>query len=260
MTAATLTPRHHPSPPPAAFGRLLRTEAVLFLRTPAAVVFAALAPVVAYLALACFPGLRHHDPDLGGISWLAAYLPILMGFSLVMSAVNLLPPSMATYREKGILRRFATTPVPPSWLLGAQATIFAVVGLVVSVLLFVAGLATGVAVPRQFAGFVVSLVLIAAASLGLGVLVTAVARTGKAANALSFVLFFPIMFLAGLWVPRPLMPGWLRTVSDYSPLGAGVRALQDSIAGDWPAWSSLLVLVAWAVVAGGLAVRLFRWE
>jgi ABC-2 type transport system permease protein len=257
---STRTPTRPANPPAAAFGRLLRTEAVLFLRTPAAVLFTAAGPLVAFVVLALFPGTHHPQQALGGISWLAAYLPILMAFSIVMAAVNLLPPAMATYREKGILRRFATTPVPPSWLLAAQAAIFAVIGLLVSALLFVAGLVAGVAVPGRLAGFVLTLLLIAAACLGLGVLVAAVARTGKAANAISFALFFPIMFLAGLWAPRATMPGWLRTVSDYSPLGAGVRTLQDSVAGSWPAASGLLVLVAWAVVSGGLAVRLFRWE
>jgi ABC-2 type transport system permease protein len=177
-----------------------------------------------------------------------------------MSAANLLPPTLALYREKGILRRLSTTPVPATWLLAAQASIFAGVGLVVSVALFAIGIGFGVTVPRQVTGFVLTLILLAAATLGLGLLIAAVARTSKAANAMGFALFFPLMFLAGLWVPRPLMPEILRTISDYSPLGAGVRGLQDSIAGHWPPAQSLLVLIAWAIVTGALAVRFFRWQ
>jgi len=243
-----------------AFRRLLRTEALLFARTPMAVTWSALLPVIAFIVLGCIPGLRESSKDLNGDSYLAAYLPILMAFSLVMSAVNLLPPTLALYREKGILRRLSTTPAPAAWLLAAQAAIFAGVGLVVSVALFALGIGFDVSVPRQFIGFVLSLVLLGAATLGIGLLVTAVARTSKAANAVSFTLFFPLMFLAGLWVPRPLMPSVLRTVSDYSPLGAGVGALQDSIAGHWPPAQNLLVLLAWAVTTGGLAVRFFRWQ
>jgi ABC-2 type transport system permease protein len=244
----------------AAFGRLLRTEALLFARTPMAVTWAALLPVIAFIVLGCIPGLRESSKDLDGDSYLSAYLPILMAFSLVMSAVNLLPPTLAMYREKGILRRLSTTPVPASWLLAAQAAIFAGVALVVSVALFALGIGFGVTQPQQVAGFVLSLVLLGLATLGIGLLVAALSRTAKAANAVSFALFFPLMFLAGLWVPRALMPEILRTVSDYSPLGAGVRALQDSIAGHWPPAQSLLVLVAWAVITGGLAVRYFRWQ
>ena len=243
-----------------AFGRLLRTEALLFARTPMAVTWSALLPVLAFVVLGFVPGLREASADLGGDSYLAAYLPILMAFSLVMSAVNLLPPTLALYREKGILRRLSTTPVPATWLLAAQAAIFAGVALVVSAALFVLGIGFDVSVPRQILGFVLSLVLLGAATLGIGLLVTAVARTSKAANAVGFTLFFPLMFLAGLWVPRPLMPEILRTASDYSPLGAGVQALQESVAGHWPPFSNLLVMLVWAVVTGGLAVRFFRWQ
>ena len=244
----------------AAFARLARTEAVLFARTPIAVTWSALLPVVAFVILGFVPGSRDGTPDLGGASYLSAYLPILMAFSVTMSAVNLLPPTLALYREKGILRRLSTTPVPAWWLLAAQAGIFAAVGLGVSALLFGIGIGFGVTVPRQVVGFGLTLLLLAAATVGLGLLVAAVARTGKAANAISFALFFPLMFLAGLWIPRPMMSGMLRSASDYSPLGAGVRGLQDSIVGHWPPAPSLLVLLAWAVVTGGLAIRFFRWQ
>jgi ABC-2 type transport system permease protein len=257
---STLTERTPAGSRRAAFGRLLRAEALLYARTPIAVTWAALLPVVAFLILGNIPAVGQGTDDLDGASYLSAYLPILMTFSLVMSAVNLLPPALATYREKGILRRLSTTPVPASWLLAVQAGIFAGVGLLVSVALFAIGIGFGVAVPRQVIGFVLALVLLTAATVGLGLLVAAVSRTGKAANAVSATVFFPLMFLAGLWAPRALLPQTLRTISDYSPSGAGVRALQEAIAGHWPPAQSLLVLLAWAVLCSGLAVRFFRWE
>ena len=239
---------------------LARTEAVLFARSPMAVTWTALLPVVALIALGTIPQIKEPSSALHGISYLDAYLPILMAFSLCMSMVNLLPPTLAQYRETGVLRRLSTTPVSPAALLGAQAGVFAAISLAVSVLLLAVGTAFGVPVPHQPAGFAVSLLLIAAALLGIGLLIASVTTTGKAANAVSAALFFPLMFFAGLWVPRAQMPEKLRLVSDYSPLGAGVQALQDSVAGHWPPAAALLVLLAWAVVTGSLAIRFFRWE
>lgn len=248
---------HRPSP----FVQLARTETRLFLRSPGSVLWTVLLPLLALVIMGSFRSVRGPSKQLHGISYLDAYLPILMIFVLCIVAVTLLPSVLGTYREQGILRRMSTTPVPPSRLLGAQVSIYLGIGLAVAVVMLVISVsAFGVAVPRQLPGFVLSLLLIAAAMLGLGVLIAALAPNAKVANGAGAATFFPLMFLAGLWVPRAQMPSLLRTISDYSPLGAGVHAVQDSIAGAWPTAQSLLVLVGYAVVLGWTATRTFRWE
>lgn len=240
---------------------LLRSEARLYVRTAAAVVWVAALPLLALVVLGTIPGIREPAAVLHGISYLDAYLPILMAFSLCMSTINLLPPVLAQYRERGILKRFSTTPVPPWRLLAAQAVICGGAAVVVSVLLLaVAVLGYGVRLHGTLLGTALSLLLLALAGTGIGLLVAAVASSSKIANAMSMVLFFPLMFLAGLWVPRAQMPSGLRTASDLSPMGAGVRAVQDSVAGHWPAATSLLIMVGYAVVCGAAATRWFRWE
>lgn len=56
------------------------------------------------------------------------------------------------------------------------------------------------------------------------------------------------------------MPGVLQGISDYTPLGAAVEAIQDSMQGQFPPTAHLLVLAAYAVVFGYLGRRYFRWE
>ncbi|MGH2870975.1 MAG: ABC transporter permease, partial [Solirubrobacteraceae bacterium] len=82
----------------------------------------------------------------------------------------------------------------------------------------------------------------------------------RVATAAGSLLFFPLMFFAGLWVPQAEMGAGLRTVSHYTPLGAGVPAVQSAIAGHWPGAAHLLVLAGYAVVLCAAAARLFRWE
>jgi ABC-2 type transport system permease protein len=243
----------------AAFGRLLRSEARLFARTPMAVLWGAILPVVALIGLGLIPDVRTPAAGLHGQSYFAAYLPILMAFALCMWAVNLMPPTLALYRETGVLRQLSTTPVRPAWLLGAQATIFAGVGIVESVLLLIVWAAYGEPLPGQPVGFALALLLIATSTLAIGACIAALARTAKAANAAAMAAFFPLMFLAGLWVPRAQMPDLLRRISDVSPLGAGVRALQDSLAGNWPSWGALLALAVWTLGGAVLGARAFRW-
>ena len=96
--------------------------------------------------------------------------------------------------------------------------------------------------------------------LSLGLVIAAVAGRGSVAAALGQVVFFPAMFLSGVWYPRELMSGWVLTVSDYSPVGAFVQSLGDSWAGRTPRAQDLVVLVVWALLTTLLARRLFRWE
>jgi ABC-2 type transport system permease protein len=103
--------------------------------------------------------------------------------------------------------------------------------------------------------------LLAALSMfAVGLLVASLAPTGKSAGAAGTLLFFPFVFFAGLWIPRDSMNDVLRTISDVTPLGAGVQALQDATAGHWPQPLHLAVMLGWTIVAGGLAARYFRWE
>jgi hypothetical protein len=46
------------------------------------------------------------------------------------------------------------------------------------------------------------------------------------------------------------MPGVLQGLSDYTPLGAAVEAIQDSMPGGFPPVAPLLVLAAYALVFG----------
>jgi ABC-2 type transport system ATP-binding protein len=63
-----------------------------------------------------------------------------------------------------------------------------------------------------------------------------------------------------LSVARALMPGVLLDISNYTPLGATVQAVQDSMQTGFPPAAPLLVMAAYALVFGFLAQRFFRWE
>jgi ABC-2 type transport system permease protein len=63
-----------------------------------------------------------------------------------------------------------------------------------------------------------------------------------------------------VWLPRAEMPHWLLEISNYTPVGPAVEAIEDSIFHGFPPASALLVLAVYAVVFSYLARRLFRWE
>jgi ABC-2 type transport system permease protein len=243
------------------FVKLTRTEIRLFLREPLVVFFSVLFPTILVVILGSIPDFRKPNPDLGGGMIISIYVGIALALSLAMLGLQFVPQVLATYREKGILRRVATTPVRPVALLGAQLTAAILVAIVSGALVLAVGrFAFDVRLPGQFAGFVLAYLLSAAGIFAVGLLVAALAPSGKAANSIGTLLFFPSMFFAGLWTPREVMPKVLQHIGDFMPLGAGERALHEATTGHWPALLPLAVLAAYVVVFGAAAAKLFRWE
>jgi ABC-2 type transport system permease protein len=243
------------------FVKLTRNELRLFLREPVVVFFAVLFPTVLVVILGSIPSFRTADPALGGGTVISIYVGIALALSLAMLGLQFVPAVLALYREKGILRRLETTPVRPVALLGAQlvsAIVFAVVS--AALVLAVGRIAFDVKLPDQFAGFVVAYLLSAAGVFAIGLLIAALVPTGKAGNTVGTLLFFPSMFFAGLWTPREVMPKVLQRIGDFTPLGAGERALHDAATGHWPALLPVVVLIGYVLVFGAAAAKLFRWE
>lgn len=241
--------------------RLTATETRLFFREPIIVFFALGFPPLLLVIFGAIPAFREPDADLGGLRTIDLYVPIIVALSIAMFALNSLCQLLATYREKGVLRRMRTTPVKPAAMLGAQllmSTAMSVVTMLVA--LAIGRLAFGVRLPRQVPAYLTSYVLAAVTMFAIGLLVAALAPSGKSAGAVGTVLFFPVVFFAGLWLPRDSMPGVLRAISDFTPLGAGVQSLQDATGGQWPQVLHVAVMLGWTIVAGGLAARYFRWE
>jgi ABC-2 type transport system permease protein len=244
-----------------AFGKIVLNELRLSYRRPVGLIAGVGIPLLLMIIFGVIPPFHQIVAGFGGYDIYDAYVPVLAMFALSMLALLALPMPLASYRELGVLRRLSTTPVPPSWLLAAQGVVQAGVAAVALVILFVVSMtAFGVPAPASVGGMLLSLALSAAGLFPVGLLIAAVAKTANAASIIGRIAFFPMIFFAGLWLPRALMPPWLLDISNFTPLGAAVQALQASMLTGFPATQPLLVLAGYAVVFGYLARRFFRWE
>jgi ABC-2 type transport system permease protein len=242
--------------------KLIAVEAKLFLREPVAVFWGLGFPSVLFFILgAFFPGFRDPLEDADGVRLIDLYMPIILGVALATLAFATLPGILATYRQFGILRRLSITPIHPAKIVLAQL----VVQLSVAVMSATLAISVGVLVfdiplPKNLLWFGVAFILAASSVFAVGLLIGARARTVAAGQGIGMAVYFPMLFFAGVYFPRDGMSGALRTISDLTPSGAGVQALQDAWGGHMPTTSSLLVMTAFTVGAGLLAARLFRWE
>lgn len=242
--------------------KILAVEAKLHLREWPTLIFTIGLPLGLLLIIGSMPDLSKPDPALGGERAVDTLMPSMMTILALMTlAFSVLPGVLAAYRQQGVLRRMSTTPVHPGKLLAAQLVINLAVGIVSTAILIVFGhLVLGAQVPQQVVGFVLVFLLGTAALMAMGLVVAAVASSGKSAQAIGSAIMFPLMFMAGMWLPRDLMPPALLTISDFSVAGPFAQALRDTWAGHAPQLSHVAVMVVGLVVFGGLAVRTFRWE
>ncbi|MFG2428090.1 ABC transporter permease [Streptomyces sp. NPDC048590] len=240
---------------------VLRAEFRLFLREPGNLFWILAFPAVLLTILGLIPSFREDDPALGGRRVIDLYVPITVLLGLITSAIQAMPPVLTGYRERGILRRMSATPVRPSALLTAQILLHGAASLASAVLVITVGRAAfGVPLPGHVPGYLLALVLSVVCGLAFGATICALAPTAKAATAVGTVAYLLMMFAAGVWVPVQVMPGLLRHIVEFTPLGAASQALDQAATGGWPGWAHLAVTVVWTLVLGVGATRLFRWE
>ncbi|MGW4058889.1 ABC transporter permease [Amycolatopsis sp. NPDC004747] len=241
------------------FTKITATEAKIFLRTPVTAIAGLLLPSVLLLAIGAIPGMTEPSEKAGGYRFIDAWVPSLIVITLAMLALQSIPAAVATYREQGVLRRLATTPVHPANLLVAQLVIHVAVALAGIALVLGAGrVVYDVPLPEHPLMFAVTLLLGVVSTFSLGLITASVAGTAKSAGALAMVVFIPIMFFGGVYLPRPLLPSVLQRIGDYLPPGS--QALQDTWVGPGVQPLQLAALAAFAVLGTALAARLFRWE
>lgn len=241
--------------------KLTSMELKLFTREIILPALVLVLPLALLLGFGYMPGANKAQHSLGGQTAPEYMAALGVGIALTILGLSILPATLASYREKGVLRRMATTPVRPAYLLAAQLLLYVAMAIAAVVMMVVASrVLFGTHVPERFPAFLAAVVLGMGALFGIGLVVAAVAPSAKAGNAIGMVLFFPSLFLGGVYIPREQMPAALRAVGDYTPLGATLKTMRDAWMGTEPRLAQFAIMAAYAVVAGLAAAKLFRWE
>jgi len=240
---------------------VVRTEARLFVREPGAMFWILAFPVVLLTILGLIPAFREPDASLGGRRVIDLYVPTVVLLSMIVAGIQTMPAVLSSYRERGILRRLSVTPARPVTLLLAQIVVHAVAvaGSVVLALLVGRGV-FGVAFPEQPWGYALAVLLTLAAALSMGAAIAAVSGTTRIAQTIGTIVFFPMMFCAGVWLPVQTMPDLLQRIVEVTPFGAASQILDQAARGEWPSVGGLMVVALWAVALTAAAARWFRWQ
>jgi ABC-2 type transport system permease protein len=198
--------------------------------------------------------------DLTFISYL---VPSILGMSLMQLGVFSAVPLVAD-REKLILKRLQATPLRRWQLVGSNVLMRLLIAVFQTVIIVGVG---SLAYDVQISGswpLIGGLILIGSlAFIALGYVIASFAKTEEAANGMTSVVQFPLMFLSGTFFPIDAMPDFLKTVARALPLtylGDGLRQVMVDGTPFAPLWVCFAFLAVWLVVCFGIAARFFRWQ
>jgi ABC-2 type transport system permease protein len=243
------------------FHRLAYVETKLFLRETGAAIAVFGLPVTLVIGFGLIPGFGDPQKSLSGQIGTEYIASIGVAIVLATLGLNGVPMVIGQYRQRGVLRRMAVTPIRPLTLLLADLMVWAAAAILsVALVIAVGRLAYHVPAPVAAGWFFLSVILGIAALFSLGLLVAAVAPTARSAAGLGWLLFVPNMFLAGVYIPTEEMSPVMRQIGTFTPLGSALHAVRDSWMGLAPRPEYLGIMAAYAVISAAVAARFFRWE
>jgi ABC-2 type transport system permease protein len=239
MTTTTAPPTgaavHPPAAPaaepgaPSALRRLLRAEFRLTLRDPLVLTFVLVFPIVTMLIIG---GAFGTDPDPGFDGANPSHWYVASYFTVVIAATGLvmLPVHLASYRELGVLRRFAAAGFPRwSFALAEMLLGFVTIAVAGVLLLAVAAPVYGIPAVHDLGRVALGQVLGSIAFVSLGVLLGTLLPSARSAQAVGLMLFFPSFLLGAGGPPPKVMGSAVKHVADVLPL----TWVTDSIREPW---------------------------
>jgi ABC-2 type transport system permease protein len=236
--------------------RLVAAELRLVGGDPLTLTFVLAFPIVTMLII----GGSFSSTDRGGFSgvepsqwYVASYLTVVVA----ATGLVMMPVHIASYRERGVLRRFAAAGFS-RWSFAVSQLIVGLLTVAVAalVLLVVAAPVYGVPAVHDWGRTLAGVLTGSLAFVTLGVLLGTVLPSARSAQAVGLLLFFPSFLLGGGGPPPSVMSSTLSDVSSVLPLTLVTQAIRDPWLGLGNATGSLVVVTAIAVL--GLAVSARR--
>jgi len=235
---------------------ITRRNLIKVKRVPDLIVFATLSPIMFVLL---FRYVFGSAIPIEGISYAEFLLPGIFAQTVVFGS-TITGASLADDQQKGLIDRFRSLPMARSAVLVGRTVADLGLNVITMVVMALTGLVVGwrihSSVGEALAGFLI-LLLFAFAISWVMALVGLLVRTPEVVNNASFIVIFPMTFIANTFVPTNNFPTVLKTIADWNPVSAVVQAARElfgntapslETSNAWPMQHPVPYVLAWVVV------------
>ena len=188
-------------------------------------------------------------------------VPGIVGVLLTITMTLITSTAVVRERERGTLEQLIVTPIGKTSLMLGKLTPFVLVGYVqMTVVLLLGTLAFAVPIRGSLLLLYALALVFIVASLGVGLLVSTIARNQLQAMQLSFFFMLPNILLSGYIFPRAAMPEPAQWLGALLPLTWFLEILRGVLlkgVGIRDLWQELAILCAFAFVLLAFSVRRF---
>jgi ABC-2 type transport system permease protein len=168
----------------------------------------------------------------------------------------------AELRQKGVIKKLSTTPITHTdWILSNVLYQFLLSVISTIAILLVSYAVFDVSLQLNF-WLPVFVVLDVFAFVGIGMILTRVAKEAESAAAAANAIMFPMMFLSGTFFPVEMMPGFLQKFSRILPLyyvNEGLRASMIFL-DNMVALRSSVIIGIFAAIVFVIGMMTTKWD
>ncbi|MBF6192040.1 ABC transporter permease [Nocardia implantans] len=237
---------------------IAKRNVIKIKRVPDVLIFSTLSPIMFVLLFAYVFGAAIDVPGLSG-----GYREFLIAGIFAQTVVfgaTFTGAGLAEDMQKGIIDRFRSLPMASSAVLVGRTISDVVINVVSLTVMSLTGLIVGWRIRGSFLDAVLAyilLLLFAYAVSWIMAVVGLLVRAPEVFNNASFMVIFPLTFIANTFVPSEKLPTVLRVIAEWNPVSALTQATRDLFGNTSPiaptgdAWSlqhPVITSLAWVVV------------
>lgn len=199
-------------------------------------------------------GLSQFDYTFSGI----------LGFTLLSLGIFGPTTVFPRLKQRGVLRRYHTTPLKVWQYFVANVLSNAFVGLLAVAVMFIAAITLfDLNMQGNYFNLAFVVVLGTVMLFGIGLALGGWAKNENQAAPLAQLVTLPMMFLSGVFFPTFLMPEILQNITKYIPLTGvidSVRLIVTENASLADLGPQIGIMAAWTIIIYVIAFKVFRWE